>query len=96
MNCRNKLCNKVILNRRNAINGNGDTYCCSECFIDRDLKIGIIEDKAQSIRTKIGTLKSMQRQMYYIHRPDKSAELDIRIRSYRQNLELVYNELKEL
>ena len=94
MTCRN--CQKIITNPRNAVNAENEVYCCSECFLTRDLKLEQKETLIEFIQTRIGVLRQMKMKMYYLTRPAKSVELDIRIQAYRQDLDKVYNELKAI
>jgi hypothetical protein len=94
MNCRN--CQKIITNPRNAVNAENEVYCCHECFLARDSKLEQKETLIEFIQTRIRVLRQMKMKMYYLTRPAKSVELDIRILNYRQDLERVYNELRAI
>jgi hypothetical protein len=68
----------------------------AHCFLTRDNVLEKHEENIKFVRTRIGVLRKMQQQMYYLHRPEKSAALGTRIEGYRQQLEVMYNELAKV
>jgi hypothetical protein len=96
MICRNKDCLKTITNKRNAVHAESQVFCSHNCFVSHDLSKEKCELTIDFLRTRIGVLRQMKYKLYYLRRPHKLAEFDNRIKAYRQQLENVYTELKDI
>jgi hypothetical protein len=96
LQCRNHKCSQVIRNKRNAVVAENMPYCSHNCFLVRDNDLERHEVHIQFLRTRIGVLRQMLKQLYYIHHPLKSKAVEERIEAYRQLLQLAYNEIRKV